>query len=142
MPSEFQNLMDEFVEPLVDELYGEEFRLTPMKRTPNGRPALDTDRVIVEGVAPFEYDSVEQGIQLGVRKTYREANDLRAIPIGRGPLLIVDRRYFPTIESEPRQGDLIEILGRPDLPPFDVVGCQRDGMARVYVELVHQGSQA
>jgi hypothetical protein len=142
MPSKFQQLMDEYVEPLVDDHYGEEFRFTPMKKTPNGRPGPDEDREVIEGVAPFEYESVEQGIQLGVRKTYREANDLRAIPIGRSPLLIVDRKYFPTVAAEPRQGDVIEILSRPDLAAFDVVSCQRDGMARLYIELVHRGSQS
>lgn len=141
MRSRFHEMLDQYVEPHVDRVHGERFIMTPWKTTPNGRGHLDADRSEVEGIGVFDYESVEQGIQLGVRKTYREANDLRAIPIGRSPVLIVDRKYFPTSESEPRQGDIIKFPDA-DLPDFDVVSVLRDGLTRLEVKLVHRGSQA
>lgn len=142
MRSRFHEMLDRYVEPHVDEHHGEKFKLTPWLTTPNGRGAQDPARTIIEGVGVLEYESGEQGIQLGVRKTYREANDLRAIPLGRHPILIVQSKFFPTPDVEPRQGDLIEMVEAPELPLFDVVSAQRDGLTRIEIFLVHRGTQA
>src|SRR5690606_6706396 len=112
---------------------------TPMMSTPNGRPQNDHSREVVKGRGVFDYVPVEVGLQLGVRKTYREGNDLRAIQNGREAQLSIDRRYFPG-EEEPKQGDLVDFLGRPDLPPFQVVSTLRDGLSRLVLVLVHIGA--
>lgn len=133
--------LDRITSRAVDRVNAIPFRFTPRKSTPNGRPSFDTDRVIIEASGIFSYLSVEHGIQLGVRKSYREANDLRALQTGREPELSVDRVYFPVGEQEPKQGDLIEFPENPELPSFDVISAQRDGLSRVVLKLVHRGAQ-
>lgn len=134
--------LDAIVSRTVDSINAIPFIFTPMKGTPNGRPVLDTDRPIIEARGVFDYVDTEYGVELGVRKSYREANDLRALQTGREPHLSLDRRHFPTIGLEPRQGDFFEFPSRPDLPRFEVVSVLRDGMSRLVVRLVHLGSQA
>lgn len=135
--------LDNMISRTVDHVNKIMFIYTPMVTPPNGRPKADPDRGVIEdGFGVFDYVDAEYGIELGVRKSYREANDLRALQTGREPLLSVDRRYFPTLESEPKQGDIIEFPSRPDLPRFEVVSVKRDGLSRVLLRLVHIGSQA
>ncbi len=140
----FFSRFDAIVSGVLDRTIGDDrFRLTPMlAATPNARRAQDQDRPVIEAVGVFEYPSNEYGIELGVRKTYRESNDFRALSIGREPKISIDRKHFPDIDAEPRAGDLIEILDQPDLPMFEVVDCQRDGLSRLDVRLTHIGSQA
>lgn len=134
--------LDKMVTRTVDTINEIAFIFTPMTGTPNGRPTYDTNRPIVEAFGIFDYVDAQYGIELGVRKSYREANDLRALQTGREPLLSLDRKYFPQLADEPRQGDRFEFPSRPDLPKFEVVSVMRDGMSRLSVRLVHLGSQA
>lgn len=134
--------LDGLTSRAVDHINAIAFAMTPMMKTPNGRPRPDKDRPGISGVGVFDYLPVEYGIELGVRKSYREANDLRTVQDGREPLFSIDRKYFPTVQSEPRQGDVIEFPKRADLPRFEVVSCKRDGLSRLEVQLVHLGSQA
>jgi hypothetical protein len=136
------DLLDEVVSETVDAVNEIAFIFTPMKATPNGRPGADPDRDVIEGAGIFDYVETQLGIELGVRKSYREANDLRALQSGREPLLSVDRKWFPTLSDEPRQGDIIEFPDRPNLPRFQVVSAQRDGLSRMLLHLVHLGRQA
>lgn len=133
--------LDRLTSRAVDRVNAISFKLTPRRSTPNGRPTQDPNREIINGRGIFDYETVEHGIQLGVRKSYREANDLRALQTGRGPELSVDRVYFPLGEQEPRQGDLVEFPDRPDLPAFDVISAQRDGLARIVLVLSQRGPQ-
>ncbi|NKW80367.1 hypothetical protein HGG72_08440 [Ochrobactrum pecoris] len=97
---------------------------------------------MVNGKGIFDYISVEYGVQLGVRRSYREANDLRSLQSGRDPQLSVDRLYFPVGAEEPKQGDLVVFPTRPELPDFQVVSSQRDGLSRIVLMLVQLGGQA
>lgn len=81
-------------------------------------------------------------MQLGVRKTYREGNDFRAIESGRDPYVSIDRKCFASVADEPKKGDLIDMLDLPELPGFKVVDVQRDGQSRVVLKLVQPGGQA
>jgi hypothetical protein len=116
--------------------------ITPMKAAPNGRPAPDPRRDKLTATAVFDYVDAEFGVELGVRKAYGSANDLRSLQSGREPLVSIDRRYFATSSDEPRPGDRVDFPSRPDLPPFEVVLVKRDGLARLVLKLVHLGSQA
>lgn len=133
--------LDRTASRTVDAINAIPFVLTPQRSTPNGRPGPDPERVVVEGLGIFDYVSTEYGVQLGVRKSYREANDLRALQTGRDPQLSIDRKYFPIGVQEPKQGDLVEFPGHPELPPFDVISSQRDGLSRVVLMLAHRGAQ-
>lgn len=116
---------------------------------PNARRSPSTTRpplLVGEGI--FEYTSIEFGMELGVRKSYREANDLRNVSVGRQPVISIDRSFFGALGREPQQGDVIVILmddaltPRPDYPPFEVLDAQRDGLARLVCRLVQLGPQA
>lgn len=134
-----------------DRIHAERFKHTPRKQAaadPNGRRNnTDPDRPERDDLwGIFEYLSIEYGIQLGVRKSYREANDLRAVSEGRKPMLSVDRKYFATKDLEPRQGDLITMLNddgtvNDQLPQFEVEVNQRDGKSRFELVLVQRGQQ-
>ncbi|WP_421983350.1 hypothetical protein [Roseibium sp.] len=133
--------LDRMVSRSVDRVNAIPFTLVPMVSSPNGRPTVDTSRTTITGKGILDYISVESGVQLGVRRSYREANDLRALQTGRDPQLSVDRVYFPIGVEEPKQGDIVKFPERPELPEFDVMSSQRDGMSRVVLELVHRGPQ-
>ena len=135
--------LDQVVSRTVDAINEITFVFTPMAATPNGRSKPDASRSAIEdGKGVFDYIETEYGIELGVRKSYREANDLRALQTGREAFLSVDRAYFPTVADEPQQGDIFEFPEKPDLPRFEVVSVRRDGMSRLSIRLVHLGSQA
>lgn len=134
--------LDAMVSRTVDRINAIPFEFTPVKGNPNGRPLPDSERKAVSAVGIFDYTPSEYGVQLGVRKSYREANDLRALQVGRDPQLSIDRSIFPTVEDEPRQSDLISFPTRPDLPTFQVVSAQRDGLSRMVLMLTHLGAQA
>lgn len=134
--------MDRVVSRTVDRVNAIPFEFIPMRSTPNGRPRPDPSRPAITGKGVFDYISVEYGIQLGVRRSYREANDLRSLQSGRDPRLSIDRRWFPVGIEEPRQGDVVRFPTRPELPEFQVISAQRDGMARMELELVQIGGQA
>ncbi len=133
--------LDRMLSKTVDRTNAISFVLTPYTSTPNGRPMADANRTVVRGRGIFDYYSTEFGIQLGVRKSYREANDLRSLQAGRDPQLSVDRIYFPLGAEEPKQGDIVSFPDRPELPEFDVVSSQRDGMSRVVLMLTQRGAQ-
>ncbi len=129
----------------VDWLNAEEFTIIPMRKAINGRPDRDPTRPIIDGKGVFEFVSVESGLQLGVRKSYREANDLRALQVGRSPILSVDRRIFNDLAGDPienaivRQGDFVSFPKAENLPDFDVVSAQPDGHSRIVIKLVSLG---
>lgn len=116
--------------------------IIPMIRTENGRGSQDNTREVICGYAIFDYVSQEAGVELGVRRSYREANDLRALQVGREPLLSIDRKHFCGLSEEPKQGDLLKFPTRDDLPDFDVVSTRRDGLSRMEIKLIHRGGQA
>lgn len=134
--------LDRVVSRTVDRVNAIPFVLRPYWSTPNGRAGPDSSRAIVRGRGIFDYISVEYGIQLGVRRSYREANDLRSLQSGRDPQLSVDRSLFPELSQEPRQGDIVQFPTRPELPDFQVISAQRDGLSRIVLELVQMGGQA
>lgn len=133
--------LDRMVSRAIDRTNAIPFVLIPQKSTANGRPGPDATRTVVNGKGILDYISTEFGIQLGVRKSYREANDLRSLQTGRDPQLSVDRIYFPVGLQEPKQGDLIQFPSRPELPEFDVASVQRDGQSRLVFMLVQRGAQ-
>jgi len=141
MPTVFDQLLRDLVEPNVDRIYAEDFILTPWRSTAKGRGVQDPDRSVVTGKGVFSNPSKRVGIQMGVRKTYREANDLRSLPMGSAPYLSVDLRYFGGQENEPRQGDQVTLPGRADDPGYEVVAVERDGLTRLKMQLVQQGDQ-
>ncbi len=134
--------LDSLTSRAVDRINAIEFALYPMVKTPNGRPSDDPSREAIVGKkGVFDFVDVAFGIELGVRKSYREANDLRALQSGRDPQLSVDRTYFPSLEDEPRQGDRVTFPSRPELPEFTVTSCQRDGLSRLVIKLVMREAQ-
>lgn len=138
------DIVEDVASMTLDIINAERFTLIPVDEPagPNGRRVISQTRVQIEGEGVFEYTSSEYGIELGVRKSYREANDFRAVSVGRKPVLSIDRSFFPTEDSEPRQGDKIVLPDRPDgFPTFEVMDCQRDGHSRLVVRLAHHGSQ-
>ena len=136
MPSRFDELTAKYLEPHVDDHYGVSFTLTPMVRTPNGRPSLDPDRPVIDGIGVFDDSPVEAGVQTGNRPLNSRVNDLRSIRTANEPILLIQMSYFPTVESRPRQGDVVELEhGR-----FDVVSAQPDGAGRIEIRLVRAGS--
>lgn len=127
----------------VDVVNRTRFTITPQsKGSANGRRSADPNRPVLCGYCIFDYISKEYGLELGVRKTYRESNDLRAISVGRDAIVSIDRRYFMEFAEEPKQGDIIEFPEKPQLPAFQIMDVQRDGMSRLELRLVHLGSQA
>lgn len=83
--------LDRLTSRAVDRVNAIPFEFIPMSSTPNGRPTPDSSRTALPSEAVpsprgiFDYYSSEYGVQLGVRKSYREANDLRALQVGRDP---------------------------------------------------------
>lgn len=146
--------LDQIGSRVQDKVNARWVRITPrvdVPKNPNARRGADLSRATVEVEAIFEYNSNQFGMELGVRKSYREANDLRNVSVGRIPDVSIDRIWFPDHDAEPRQGDLLEILKRdetgrlipdPTFPTFEVMDNQRDGLARFVLRLVQLGSQA
>lgn len=125
--------LDRMVSRSVDRVNAIPFSFTPISATPNGRPGPDPARGLVNGKGIFSYLSVESGVQLGVRRSYRDANDLRSLQVGREPELSVEKSYFT---DDPRQGDRIKFTGNDELPEFDVISAQPDGLSRIVLKLV------
>lgn len=141
MPSAFDEIMASHLDPVVDETYAVGITIRPMIAVPNGRSQPDTSRRVIECEAPFFYDAIEFGIELGVRKSYKEANDFRILQSGREPLIMIDLKYFPTPEDEPRQGDIVEIEGLGPENRFQVTKSNREGLSRITLGLVKGGGQ-
>lgn len=133
--------LDRLTSRAVDRVNATAFTIIPMDATPNGRPGQDTTRSKITGEGIFDYLSVEFGVQLGVRKSYREGNDMRTTNVGRDPRLSFDRRYLPTGLDNVRQGDVVTFPDKPDIPDFDVIAVEADGLSRVELVLVHRGVQ-
>lgn len=138
----FDELLRDLVEPNVDRLYSEDFVLTPQVSTPNGKPRPDPARSPITGKGVFSNPTKAIGIQMGVRKTYREANDMRALAVGEEPYLSVDLRVFGGLVNEPRQGDLISLPERVEVSEYQVVAVERDGLTRLKMKLIQQGRRA
>ncbi|NTD85489.1 hypothetical protein [Agrobacterium tumefaciens] len=135
------NRLDKLTSRAVDRVNATRFVLTPMKSTPNGRPSADPGRKVIRGRGIFDYVEMEYGVQLGVRKSYREGNDLRSVQSGRDPQLSVDMIYFPGVDEAALQGDLVSFPDEAQLPDFQVTKAQRDGMNRIRLDLVQIGGQ-
>ena len=136
------NRLDKLTSRAVDTVNATRFVLTPMTSTPNGRTQRDANRQIIDGRGIFDYVEMEYGVQLGVRKSYREGNDLRSVQSGRDPQLSIDRKYFGSLSEEALQGDIVKFPDDPDLPDFQVTKAQRDGLTRIKLDLVQIGGQA
>jgi len=126
--------LDRLVSRAVDRLNAIPFTLKPQYSTPNGRPGDDPARPRMEIKGIFDFITVEYGVQLGVRRSYREANDLRALQVGADPQLSIDVLYFKGAEL-PRQGDMIEFTENPELPEFQVISAQPDGLSRIVLKM-------
>lgn len=111
------------------------------RATPNSRRSVSATRPVVEGTCLFDYESVDFGIRLGVRRTSREANDMRTIGKGRQPMASIDRSIFASVDDEPRQGDRFEATEYPDLAPFEIQSVERDGQSRFVLRMVQEGAQ-
>ena len=135
------NRLDKLTSRAVDSVNATRFILTPYKATPNGRGQRDATRKVVHGRGVFDYVEMEYGVQLGVRKSYREGNDLRSVQSGRDPQLSVDMMYFPGVDEAALQGDIVTFPDDPNLPDFQVTKAQRDGMNRIRLDLVQIGGQ-
>ncbi|GHB34056.1 hypothetical protein GCM10007094_23860 [Pseudovibrio japonicus] len=79
------------------------------------------------------FQSQEFGIELGVRKTYRESNDFRTVSVGRELYLSVDATHLP--DYEVKQGDLVELLDKPGLGRMEILDQQPDGKSRTLFRL-------
>ncbi|RBO90510.1 hypothetical protein [Pseudochrobactrum asaccharolyticum] len=134
--------LDKHTSRTVDAINAIPFILTPYLSSPNGRGIVDPNRKVIQGKGIFDYYEVEYGLQLGVRRSYREANDMRSLQSGREPYLSVDRKFFKSLDDEAIQGDLIKLPTRPELPTFQIVAAHRDGLARVILTMVQEGAQA
>lgn len=146
--------LDQMSSRANDKINADWIRITPKTDAglnPNVQRLSDPARPVMDVEAIFEYNSIEFGMELGVRKSYREANDLRNVSVGRTPDVSIDRRWFPNKDSEPRQGDRIQMLKYDEdrnlivdtsYPTFEVMDNQRDGLARTVLRLVQLGSQA
>lgn len=127
--------LDRLASRAVDRVNATRFVLTPMRSTPNGRPAPDPGRTAVNGYGVFDDVAAEYGVQLGVRRSYREANDLRALQVGSDPQLSIDVRLFADT-GMPRQGDIVIFPDKPMLPDHQVISAQPDSQSRVVLMLV------
>lgn len=126
--------LDRMTSRAVDRVNATRFELRPMISTPNGRPSPDPSRPIVTGRGIFDDVAAEYGVQLGVRRSYREANDLRALQVGSDPQLSIDVSHFAG--NMPRQSDLVTLLDWPERPEYQVISAQPDSQARVVLMLV------
>lgn len=129
--------LDQMTSRAVDALNSESFTLSPMIRSPNGRSTADADRSVITGRGIFDLHGDDLPLELGNRD--RSGNDLRTLLNDPSPILSIDRSYFPTPSDEPRQRDLVEFPGRPDLGKLEVVSVRRDGHSRVELRLVQAG---
>ncbi|EFO32126.1 conserved hypothetical protein [Roseibium sp. TrichSKD4] len=100
--------------------------------SPNGRRKLVPESVI-EGICVFGRPTVDFGIELGVRKSYRESNDFRSISVGRDATASIDVKYFP--DGLPKQGDRFQLLDKPDEPVFTIGEVRPDGKSRFVISL-------
>lgn len=147
----FRNL-DAIASNVNDKVNAQWVRIVPRvdSLNPNVKRAADPARDVIDVEGIFEYNSIEFGMELGVRKSYREANDLRNVSVGRTPDISIDRKWFPDKDKEPRQGDNLYMLRAavgggmevdPNYPPFEIMDNQRDGLARSLLRLIQLGSQ-
>jgi len=130
--------LDRMTSRAVDQVNSVRFLLIPRISTPNGRGTPDPNREEVLGRGIYDDVAAEYGVQLGVRRSYREANDLRALQVGSEPQLSVDIIHFPA--DKPRQGDVVKFPDRTDLPDFQVISAQPDGLNRIVLHLVQIGA--
>ncbi len=132
MPSRFHDLLTEYLDPFVDQLYAEPIRILPMKRSPNGRPVVDPDREIVEAVGVLDEVPELTGIAHGNRSVSHRVNDLRSQIAGAKFQLTVQSHYVAAPGKSVRQGDHVEVGPRR----FDIVSVQASDVTRVNLALV------
>lgn len=132
----FFSRLDRLASQTVDRLNGERFRLTPMAEggDPNGRRVPDPTRSTITATGIFDLDPAPFGIEIGNRHVSQGDNDFRSLAVGRRPVLSIARGHLPQM---PRQGDLVELLARPEAEAkWRVVSCRPDGESRVELVLV------
>ncbi len=106
-----------------------------LKATTNSRAGADPNRAEFSGRrCILSLLSVESGLQLGVRKTYRESNDFRTVSIGRDFYVSIDRAYLG--DNELKQGDLISFADYPKWGRFKLSAVKPDGKSRVKCDLI------
>jgi hypothetical protein len=125
--------LDRLTSRAVDRVNAIPFILTPWISTPNGRGRPEPGQPEIRGRGVFDDLAAEYGVQLGVRRSYREANDLRALQVGSDPQISIDIQYFAG--RMPRQGDLVSLPTKPELPDYQVISAQPDGQSRVVLML-------
>ena len=133
--------LDRMASRSVDWMNATTFVLTPMKRPPNGRPVLDTNRPVIEGRAVFDLRKGNSALQLGDRKS-TAGNDFRIVVGDDVPTLSIDRRAFEEVDGDAiedsfiRQGDSVEVDGQT----YQVVSAQADGHSRIVCKLTKGGA--
>jgi len=126
--------MDRITSRTVDRVHAIPFEFMPMTSTPNGRPEQDSTRPVINGMGIFDLEPVFDSIETGKRD--RVGNDFTTLHMGSRYDLSIDRRWFPINMDEPRQGDLVAFPTKPELPDFQVISGQRDGLSRMVLKLV------
>jgi len=126
MPTKFQDLVSEFLDPFVDDHYGEPFTLRPMTAGSNGRPAPDPARAVVTAIGVL-HEARAAALEVGNRDG--RGNDFRSLVNSPGYDLLVDRRRLP---QGAQQGDEVEIRG----DRHQVASARFDGVSRWELRLV------
>jgi hypothetical protein len=101
--------LDQSTSRAVDRVNAIDFKLVPMTATPNGRREPDSSPPVITDRGILDYVDGDAPLEVGNRD--RRGNDLRTLLNDPRPILSIDRSYFPTVASEPRQGDRIEFPG-------------------------------
>lgn len=112
------------------------FTVYPQKKaTTNSRPSYDPDRPEFSGSrCILSLLSIEHGLELGVRKTYRESNDFRTISVGRDFYVSIDIRYIQ--EHQLNAGDQIGFSDYPKWGTFTIIAPKPDGKSRIRCGLI------
>ncbi|MGH0004861.1 hypothetical protein ACQU0X_32770 [Pseudovibrio ascidiaceicola] len=105
------------------------------KATTNSRASSDPDRGEFSGRrCILSLLSIESGIELGVRKTYRESNDFRTVSIGRDFYVSIDKANLGG--NEMKQGDFIHFASYPKWGRFKLFSVKPDGKSRIKCDLI------
>ena len=127
MPSKFQNLVDAYLNPVVDDHFGEPFTLRPMVSTPNSARENDPSRSVVSDTGVVHRTDREAAIETGNRD--RAGNTFRTLLSPGAYDLCVDRQKLP---QGARQGDEVELRG----DTYQVLSAEFDGIARWILRLI------
>jgi hypothetical protein len=124
--------LDRIVSSTIDRTMAETFLLTPMRKSPNGKPEQDFERAAMTATGVFSTSPSPAGVQIGERKPSPENNDLRSLVRGNEVVLSCERSQFPEM---PRQGDMVSWPNRSDRKQMMVSSVRPDGQSRVELVL-------